>query len=610
MRNRHFAKATLCESDILPKRHCAKTTFCDEYTFCESYITRLNSTALPTELRAPSGPWFRAEDKVLSIKYVTWLRLYLWPIGFWPGNELNEGMPVFIILHRYCNILQCLLLSFGTLNFVHKYFDTMDVFHKSHACLSFLLNLLWLKHKISNFIYSMADTEKLQALCALLGYFFWVGRVNKPQRAVIIASEASENFYAKNERKSLKAREKQAEKYTYREQSELDFSRYNQVRSINTSLMDTHDFGIISTIVTIYLTLPFTISVNGLDLLLMLMAFHIIGNILVLRKRLETLSPRKINFKNEIFDEEIEDVVPSLAFTKQENKIIHEKLVDCIKYQNMIIMFTKMVSNVFGPMLEFDNVFHVTACCLLLLACSDGFRFFLRTYHFKNMQTEQLSLWNMGRNMKKNFGPPIVNQSVDRQLCMTMCFVTYVPGLILSISSPGARKKSEEPREGGVSKMAAANHLLKKSYLVLVAGRASLVSNPYKSKPKNLFLILQEDHFLKLPWLLHWWNPENEDAKIIIPHFKLGSPASHTVLSMDNNGDTQLRADHYATLPRRLRRGTDSQLPREHPTNESYYLPAHTSGNIPRSSCLGIALSAGLKVSVLFFLGPQNERQW
>ncbi|KAI5651712.1 DDE superfamily endonuclease domain-containing protein [Phthorimaea operculella] len=33
-------------------------------------------------------------------------------------------------------------------------------------------------------------------------------------------------------------------------------------------------------------------------------------------------------------------------------------------------------------------------------------------------ETEQLSLWNMGRNVKKKFGPSIVNQLADRRFCM------------------------------------------------------------------------------------------------------------------------------------------------------------------------------------------------
>ncbi|KAI5639226.1 7tm odorant receptor domain-containing protein [Phthorimaea operculella] len=179
-------------------------------------------------------------------------------------------------------------------------------------------------------------------------------------------------------------------------------------------LVDTHDFSVLSTIYCVYLAFIVTIAVIGMDMLLILMAFQIIGNLMIFINRVETLyasndiiiketykdtqpaSSQGFNNKgNEIIQEIISESKENNVFhitnenthyeyksfrpfNVEENKIIYEKLVNCVKHHSMIILFAKNMSNVFGSILGINYGFQLASCCLLLLECQGGFDAMIR----------------------------------------------------------------------------------------------------------------------------------------------------------------------------------------------------------------------------------------
>ncbi|XP_049865481.1 uncharacterized protein LOC126366415 [Pectinophora gossypiella] len=58
------------------------------------------------------------------------------------------------------------------------------------------------------------------------------------------------------------------------------------------------------------------------------------------------------------------------AFTSQGSENI--RLIACIDHHREIFKFTEELSSFFGPVLGFNYAYHMCACCLLMMECSQG----------------------------------------------------------------------------------------------------------------------------------------------------------------------------------------------------------------------------------------------
>nr|WPO56450.1 odorant receptor [Leucinodes orbonalis] len=134
-----------------------------------------------------------------------------------------------------------------------------------------------------------------------------------------------------------------------------------------------HEHFKLVTVYNVYLSYNCGILICGIDLLLFLMIFQIIGHVNVLRLNLSNFeSPNsKITLKVRGTSSDAEPCTVEI-YDQEENRIAHTKLADCIEHHKIIIEFTDEISQLFGPMLAFNYLFHLVGCCLLLLECSEG----------------------------------------------------------------------------------------------------------------------------------------------------------------------------------------------------------------------------------------------
>nr|UPN65189.1 odorant receptor 4 [Phthorimaea operculella] len=319
-------------------------------------------------------------EDVLSCKYVKLLRRYLWLLRLWPGEEFGEKVPFLIKVHGNYVQFQIVLVLVAQLIYIHKYYDTMNFFLKGYTYLLFLLSIVTFFRLFVTTLKSYGTIVKTLFNTLHLAnrkldekfekqVYIYVEKISYISTlTLIIMSYIGVSFF---NIAPLYLNYKNG----YFSGQQKENSTYNCIVCITIpKLTDSHDFSFFSTIFTMYITYPCTISVCGIDILLILMAFQIIGNMLVLRNRLETLSAKKEAITNDIIiDETQEDEQSSFVlFNEEENKLIHVKLVDCIKHHTTIIMFAEMMSSLFGPVLGLNYAFHLAACCLLLLECAGG----------------------------------------------------------------------------------------------------------------------------------------------------------------------------------------------------------------------------------------------
>lgn len=115
-----------------------------------------------------------------------------------------------------------------------------------------------------------------------------------------------------------------------------------------------------------------TILFVGIDLLLYMMVFQIIGHIQILRNNLHSLpKPKKIVIIERRYNQQEPKALYEI-YDAEENRYIHMKLIECIDHHRMIVSFTDQFSDFFGLMLAMNYMFHLFSCCLLLLECSKG----------------------------------------------------------------------------------------------------------------------------------------------------------------------------------------------------------------------------------------------
>ncbi|XP_049865480.1 uncharacterized protein LOC126366414 [Pectinophora gossypiella] len=110
-----------------------------------------------------------------------------------------------------------------------------------------------------------------------------------------------------------------------------------------------------TTIYNFYLSYVCAANICAMDLLLFLMVFQIVGHILILRNNFEILPKPK-----------------RMVFDTEENEIVRKKLIACIDHHREIFKFTEELSTFFGPVLGFNYAYHMCACCLLMMECSQG----------------------------------------------------------------------------------------------------------------------------------------------------------------------------------------------------------------------------------------------
>nr|UEP53742.1 OR1 [Phthorimaea operculella] len=323
---------------------------------------------------------FHATSNVLTFNYVKWLRMFIMPIGIWPGEEFGEKMSLFVRCHRYYYIIQGVILLAAQYYFIEKYFDTMTFFLKGYNYLVFLLTFLtWARictttqNSYGTVVKTFINTLHLAHRKLNNGYERLVFNIVEMvsfvfcASIVIISSTAFCLFSAApmvvNYRNGF---------FT---EGVIPNATYNCIVCFTIpKIIDTHDFSVVGTLYTVWLGFACTTAVCGMDILVALMALQLIANILVLRNRLDTLTATKLTDDKETSEETYVDAQTTsvVAFNKEENKIIHDKLVDCIEHHKMISMFTDMMSSFFGPVLGINYGFHLIACCLLLLECGGG----------------------------------------------------------------------------------------------------------------------------------------------------------------------------------------------------------------------------------------------
>nr|AXF48813.1 odorant receptors OR77 [Lobesia botrana] len=120
----------------------------------------------------------------------------------------------------------------------------------------------------------------------------------------------------------------------------------------------------------LFLVFACAILVGGIDVVMTLFIFQIIGHIDILNNNLENFPKLKKNSKVGKTKQSLN--LTADMFSNEENVIIKEKIKQCVEHHVLVISFTDDVSEFFGPVIAVYYLFHLVAGCMMLLELSAG----------------------------------------------------------------------------------------------------------------------------------------------------------------------------------------------------------------------------------------------
>ncbi|XP_049867227.1 uncharacterized protein LOC126367645 [Pectinophora gossypiella] len=307
-----------------------------------------------------------APENPRQYKYVKILRVILHTIGGWPGEALGEHVPFIIkFIRKYC-CAQAVALFVGQMYYLYEKNEVLDFLTKGHCYITCALCVTTIIRTSILSFKKYGEIVKTFIMTFNLGHHQHKGEYYKQMHMTIYKISHYFTLYSvimmlfgmwlfnltsvyENIRNGAFSRNRGPD-------TKLELTIYFSYPGFDPLAR----FNFV-TILNLYLAYNCGIAICVLDLFLSLMAFQIIGHILILRN----------NFK----------ILPKPAqimFDAEENENVHKKIVECVQYHREIVSFAEELSSFFGPVLGFNYAFQLVSLCLLLLESSHGHQALVR----------------------------------------------------------------------------------------------------------------------------------------------------------------------------------------------------------------------------------------
>ncbi|XP_063838029.1 uncharacterized protein LOC135087121 [Ostrinia nubilalis] len=321
---------------------------------------------------------FRREKSPIALDYFKMIRTFMVAPGAWPAEIFGEKLSVLVIYHRATLPYHTSLIVVGELYYIWTHMDELGFLDLGHMVITTLLGILT---AVRSILPQLQNYHKL--LLRFINEMHLLHFKNKGAyyRKMNDTIDRFSSYYTKfsvvlifmaiimfnfaplvNNITNVFIFE--TENYT------LEFSLNYQYPGFNPT-----DYFTTTSIYNVYLSYNCAMMVSGLDLILFIIIFQIIGHVYILRYNLENFPwpKNKVVFKlGDISKYKINESITSEMFDAEENKEVRLKLAECIEHHKLIIGFTDDLSALFGPILAFNYLFHLICCSLLLLECSKG----------------------------------------------------------------------------------------------------------------------------------------------------------------------------------------------------------------------------------------------
>ncbi|XP_028173858.1 uncharacterized protein LOC114362599 isoform X2 [Ostrinia furnacalis] len=285
---------------------------------------------------------FFREGDPLALNYFKIIRIFMVAPGAWPADVFGEKLSLLVRVHRALMPYHTSVIVIGELYYLYIHKEELDFLNMGHMIIfTFLAVLIAINETVDKISYYYTIFVALLVTTAMINFNI-VPLFNNVTNVLIYKTE---NFT-------------------------LEFALYYKYPGF-----DPLDYFTSTTIYNVYLSYNCSIMVSGIDLILFLIIFQIIGHVYILRYNLENFpSPKiKVVFKlKEILKHKGNEDISSEMFDAEENRAVRLKLQECIEHHKLIIGFTDELSELFGPILAINYFFHLVCCSLLLLECSEG----------------------------------------------------------------------------------------------------------------------------------------------------------------------------------------------------------------------------------------------
>nr|BAI66606.1 odorant receptor [Ostrinia scapulalis] len=314
-----------------------------------------------------------------TLNYIKTVENFLGASGIWPSNIFSDKLqPLVFRVHKQTLPYHTMLIVIGGLHYLSDNFHRMSFLDMGHIILSTFLAMVTAMRSV---------VPNLKVYAAL---------VTKLGREIHLMHFAHKGPYYEEMNKMV---DKASYIYTkiivvimYLAMLMFNFApMYNNAKNVLISKTEnyTMEFALYysypgfkplnyfptTTLYNFYLSYNCGIMLCGLDLVLFLMIFQLIGHVYILRHNLENFPSPKNKVVLNIGDlpryKNKENCMVEM-FDAKENEEVRVRLAECIEHHKIIIRFTDEISIVFGPILAFNYMFHMVGCCLLLLECSAG----------------------------------------------------------------------------------------------------------------------------------------------------------------------------------------------------------------------------------------------
>nr|AFK30403.1 odorant receptor 6 [Ostrinia furnacalis]BAR43448.1 olfactory receptor 6 [Ostrinia furnacalis] len=317
------------------------------------------------------------QESPLQLGYIKTIRFFLRPSGSWPSDVFEGYLPLPIRIHRATLPFHTTIIVMGGLYYITDNFHRLSFLDMGHMIITtFLAMVTALRSILPNLqTYNSLLCKFIQEFHlmhhAYKGDYF--EEVNKTvdkissyctKFSTIIMYLAILFFNItptyNNIRHTLISK---TENYSMEYSVYFSFPGFNPL-----------DHFASTTVYNIYLSYNCSTLFCGFDLLLFLMIFQIIGHVYILRHNLENFQSPKNKITLNLRGDALitNNTCTYEVFDAQENEEVRLQLAECIEHHKIIIGFTDDVSGLYGPLLAFNYFFHMIACCLLLLECTEG----------------------------------------------------------------------------------------------------------------------------------------------------------------------------------------------------------------------------------------------
>ncbi|KAL0852204.1 hypothetical protein ABMA28_000426 [Loxostege sticticalis] len=317
-----------------------------------------------------------SRDSPLGLEYIKLLSRFLVPPGTWPADAFGKKVFIGVKVHRYTLPYHTFMIVFGLFYYLLEHASEMNFLDIGENILTTFLGTVTAVRSIlptmksyrilirkfgrefhlEHYTHMGQIYEDMNKKINVISVYFTRFMMCQMILAMIMFNIAP--MYNNITNRYIR----HTENYT------LEFSlliSYPGFKPLN--------YFATTTVYNFYLSYNCGVMLSGLDLILSLLIFQTIGHVKILRHNLENFQspknkvvikldePHKYKFHGsclyEVFDEE-------------ENEKIRIKLAECVEHHRQIINFTDELSELFGPFIAFNYLFHLVGCCLLLLECT------------------------------------------------------------------------------------------------------------------------------------------------------------------------------------------------------------------------------------------------